>query len=215
MRRVRGREPVAEPKEPAARDDASPRDPDAPRTPAGDAERVSTAASGRAPGEKPDAVLAMTVDQVVLDPRNQTPIVILVSEDESMALPIWVGPYEATAILMAIESVELPRPMPHDLMASLVRGSGAAISYIVIHEIRDGMFFAEIVLDHDGKTSSVDARPSDAIALALRADVPILAERAVCDSAEAVASFLEEAQAERYRAFLDAWNPQDVTKYRF
>lgn len=156
----------------------------------------------------------MTVDQLVLDPRNQTPIVILVNEDEKLALPIWIGPYEATAILLAIEEVALPRPMPHDLMLSLVQGSGAHVDYVVIHEVKEGAFSAEIVVEREGMSSGVDARPSDAIALALRAAVPILAERAVCDSADAVAEFLKEAQAERYRTFLDSWDPADGAKYR-
>lgn len=170
--------------------------------------------SAREPSSKPDAVVVMTVDQIVLDPRNQTPIVILECASEELALPIWIGPYEATAIVLGLEHVELPRPMPHDLMLSLVEGSGARLAYVVIHEVRDGAFCAEIVLDKDGETTGIDARPSDAIALALRGGVPILAERAVCDSAREVAEFLREAQAERYKAFLDSWEPQDGTKYR-
>jgi bifunctional DNase/RNase len=166
--------------------------------------------------EEPDtsAIIPMTVRQVILDPRNQTPIVILVSEDEKLCLPIWIGPYEATSIIMALEEVELPRPMTHDLVVDMLEALDTRVEYVVIHEVKNGTFFAEIVLLKEGERSSIDARPSDSIAIALRADAPILAERAVCDAMERVDQFMKDAQTEQYKTFLENLDPGDISKYK-
>lgn len=165
--------------------------------------------SGRRSG-----IVAMTVKNVVLDPRNQTPIVILESEDKTLGLPIWIGPYEATSIIMALEEVELPRPMTHDLMLDMIEKLGVAMKYVIIHEVKNGTFFAEISLEHHGRSVAVDARPSDSIALALRAGAPILAERAVCDETSHIDEFLKEAQAEQYKEYLEQLDPNEMSKYK-
>ncbi len=159
-------------------------------------------------------ILAMSVKYVVIDPRNQTPIVVLMSEDEKYSLPIWIGPYEATAIIMALEDVELPRPMTHDLVREMLIALDVRLDFVVIHEIKNGTFFAEMALRVGDRTVSVDARPSDSIALALRMDAPILAEKAVCDDADAIDRFLKEAQAEQYKTFLENLDPGQLNKYK-
>lgn len=159
-------------------------------------------------------IIPMTVKTVVLDPRNQTPIVILESDDKKFGLPIWVGPYEATSILMAMEDIELPRPMTHDLMLDMIETLGISMKYVIIHEVKNGTFFAEISLEQDGRSIQIDARPSDSIALALRADAPILAEQAVCDDISKIDEFLKEAQAEQYKEYLDKLDPNDISKYK-
>jgi len=164
--------------------------------------------------EEAPALLEMRVKQVVLDPRNQTPIVILESEDHRHALPIWIGPYEATSIIMALEEIELPRPMTHDLVIDIVDSLETTFEYVLIHEVKNGAFFAEINLRIGERRVAVEARPSDSIALALRADIPILAERAVCDDMSRIDEFLKEARAEQYKAFLESLDLKEISKYR-
>lgn len=164
--------------------------------------------------ERDHTIIHMNVKSVVLDPRNQTPIVILESDDRKHGLPIWIGPYEATSIIMALEDVELPRPMTHDLMLDMIESLGIIMKYILIHEVKNGTFFAEISLEQEGRTIAVDARPSDSIALALRADAPILAELAVCDDIARIDHFLDQAQAEQYKEYLDKLDPKDISKYK-
>lgn len=159
-------------------------------------------------------IVIMKVKYVVLDPRNQTPIVVLISEDEKYSLPIWIGPYEATSIIMALEDVELPRPMTHDLIRDMLNAMDAILEFVVIHEIRNGTFFAEISLKVGERTVTVDSRPSDSIAIALRLNAPILADKAVCDEADAIEKFLKEAQAEQYKSFLENIDPSIISKYK-
>lgn len=156
----------------------------------------------------------MGVKFVLLDPRNQTPIVVLESEDGAYALPIWIGAYEATSIITALEEIELPRAMTHDLMIDMLESLGAELEYVVIHEMRDGNFVAELALKCGEEKSKVEARPSDSIALALRAHAPILAEKAVCDRSDTIEKFLKEAQAEQYKEYLDSLDPNDISKYK-
>jgi hypothetical protein len=108
-----------------------------------------------------------------MDPANNTPIVILKDVESDLMLPIWVGPFEANSIASEIEKVTTPRPMTHDLLRNIIVEFGGEVIRVVVTELRDNTFYAVIEIEFQGKKVLIDARPSDAIALALRADCPI------------------------------------------
>ena len=121
----------------------------------------------------------MKIRGLMMDPVTNMPIVVLKDINGNSILPIWVGIYEANAIALEIEKVSTPRPMTHDLIKTLLLGLGTGIRKVVVSELKDDTFYAVIWLDKDGDLISVDSRPSDALALALRLDCPIYVEEAV------------------------------------
>lgn len=144
-------------------------------------------------------------------PTNQ-PIVLLREESGARYLPIFIGPPEATAIVYALQGMETPRPMTHDLFKAVLDDLGVILRKVMITELHDGTFFAEIEIDRDGTTQRISSRPSDALALAARyADsVPIYADEAVLDEAGVLFDQdEEEAQVEEFREFLDQVQPED------
>src|SRR5207248_4103746 len=120
----------------------------------------------------------MKIRGLMLDPVTNTPIVILKDSGGDTVLPIWVGVYEANAIALEIEKVSTPRPMTHDLIKTLLLGLGTGVRKVVVNELREDTFYALIWLEKDGELITVDSRPSDALALALRLDCPIYVEEA-------------------------------------
>jgi bifunctional DNase/RNase len=128
--------------------------------------------------DKKDLVL-MTVGGVTLDPVTKTPVVLLKDEREELTLPIWVGLLEATAMATELEGVKMARPMTHDLLKRIVEEVGASVSRIIVTELRENTFYAEIELMVGGRRHALDARPSDAISLALRTGCPIFVSRDV------------------------------------
>lgn len=146
-----------------------------------------------------DLVL-MTVGGVSLDPVTKTPIVLLREETEDLTLPIWVGVLEATSVATQLEGVRMTRPMTHDLLRRVVEEVGATVARVVVTDLRESTFYAEIELQVAGRTHLVDARPSDAIALALRAGAPIFVAKdvlAASASEEAGTAPGEAPQADR------------------
>ncbi|MCJ7671095.1 MAG: bifunctional nuclease family protein [Acidimicrobiia bacterium] len=144
-------------------------------------------------------------------PTNQ-PIVLLREETGSRYLPIFIGPPEATAIVYALQGMETPRPMTHDLFKSVLDELGAALRQVVITELHDGTFYAEIEILRDGTTQRISSRPSDALALAARYPdpVPIYADEAVLDEAGVLFDEdEEESQIEEFREFLNQVRPED------
>src|SRR5499426_1022815 len=121
----------------------------------------------------------MKIRGLMMDPMTNMPIVILKDLNGTTVLPIWVGVYEANAIALEIEKVSTPRPMTHDLLRNLLVGLEATVSKVVVTELRDDTFYAVIWLDRGGEIISIDSRPSDALALALRMDCPIFVEEEV------------------------------------
>src|SRR5271169_2898064 len=121
----------------------------------------------------------MKIRGLMMDPVTNTPIVVLKDTQGSAILPIWVGIYEANAIALEIEKVATPRPMTHDLIKNLLLGLNTSVSKVVVNDLRDDTFFALIWLEREGQTISIDSRPSDALALALRLDCPIFVEDTV------------------------------------
>ena len=125
----------------------------------------------------------MVVDSVRVSLISQQRIVILRTEDSDRFLPIWIGRFEAEAIALKLREVELPRPMTHDLLGSVIADLGATVARVVVTDIFDGTFYARVVLAHGGARTEVDARPSDAIALAVRVGAPVFAENSVLEAA--------------------------------
>lgn len=151
----------------------------------------------------------------VEDPErpNRTPVVILrESAGQRRLLPIFIGAAEAQAINLSLKNIETPRPMTHDLMKNLLDEVGARVERITVTALRDGTFYAEIVLNAQGEVRTVSSRPSDAIALAVRIGSPIYAEEDVLDEAGRVEQPDEEQaeqMVEQFRAFIDHVNPED------
>src|SRR5215472_13455557 len=125
--------------------------------------------------------IEMTIKGLIIDPITNMPIVILRDREGQKTLPIWVGIFEANAIALQIENVSTPRPMTHDLLRNVIHDLKASVQKIVVCDLQDNTFYALIYLSWHGDTLAIDARPSDAIALALRTRAPIFAEEAVID----------------------------------
>ncbi len=128
-------------------------------------------------------MIEMLIDSIRVSLMNYQRVVILKEKDSDRYLPIWIGPAEADAIAVKLQDVTVPRPLTHDLLRAVIDALGATISSIVVSELKNDTFFAKIVLSVDGKQMEVDSRPSDALALAVRAEVPIFAEEVVLDKA--------------------------------
>lgn len=141
-------------------------------------------------------------------PHNQ-PIVLLKERGGDRFLPIWIGAVEATSIAFALQGVVTARPMTHDLMRNLLRDLRVSVDRVVVTELRDGTFFAEIQMTSDGETFVTSSRPSDAIALAVRATVPIFADESVLEEAGIEIEDEEEDEVERFKEFLDSVSPED------
>lgn len=141
-------------------------------------------------------------------PHNQ-PIVLLKERAGERFLPIWIGAVEATSIAFALQGVPVARPMTHDLMRDLLRGLAIAVDRIVVTELREGTFYAEIHMNKGGDAVVVSSRPSDAIALAVRATVPIYAEEGVLNEAGIEIEDDEESEVEQFKEFLDSVSPED------
>ena len=159
-------------------------------------------------------MIEMKVSGVILDSASRHPIVMLRDMEERRALLIWIGEPEANAILMALEGIQAPRPLTHDLAVLLLGKLDAEIKRVHINDMRDQTFFAEIELEREGQVIQVDARPSDAIALALRAGAPIMVANAVMTANSIpINPAKEEEEAEKFREFLQNVKPGDFGKF--
>lgn len=128
-------------------------------------------------------MVEMTIESIRVSTLNYQRVVILKEKAAERYLPIWIGPAEADAIAVKLQDVAVPRPMTHDLLGSMISALGASVNSIVVCDLRDDTFFAKIIVVVDGKQVEIDSRPSDALALAVRAKVPIFAEESVLDKA--------------------------------
>jgi bifunctional DNase/RNase len=156
----------------------------------------------------------MKIRGLMMDPVTNMPIVILKDVNGSTVLPIWVGVYEANAIALEIEKVATPRPMTHDLIKSLLLGLNTCLRKIVVSELKDDTFYAVIWLDREGDLISVDSRPSDALALALRLDCPIYVEETVLKSSKVAATVSDKVNNEELRRWLEGLNDEDLGRYK-
>jgi bifunctional DNase/RNase len=158
--------------------------------------------------------IEMTIKGLMIDPITNMPIVILKDKAGERVLPIWVGVFEANAIALQIENISTPRPMTHDLIKNILTEIEAEVQRIVVSDLRDNTFYAMIYLDRDGETIAIDARPSDAIALALRTRSPIFVEDSVVESAKGLDLSKESTDSERLQKWLEGLNPDDLGKYK-
>jgi uncharacterized protein len=158
--------------------------------------------------------IEMTIKGLMIDPITNMPIVILKDKGGERVLPIWVGVFEANAIALQIENISTPRPMTHDLLRNILSEIEADVQRVVVSDLRDNTFYAMIYLDRDGETIAIDARPSDAIALALRTRAPIFVEDAVVESAKGLDLSKETTDSERLQKWLEGLNPDDLGKYK-
>ena len=158
--------------------------------------------------------IEMKIRGLMVDPVTNTPIIILRDSSGNSILPIWVGVYEANAIALEIEKVTTPRPMTHDLIKNLLTGFEATIQKVVVSELKDETFYAVIWLEKDGEVISVDSRPSDALALALRLDCPIYVEEQVLQSSRSTTNISDKVTNEELRRWLEGLNDEDLGRYK-
>jgi bifunctional DNase/RNase len=156
----------------------------------------------------------MKIRGLMMDPMTNMPIVVLKDMSGDAVLPIWVGIYEANAIALEIEKVNTPRPMTHDLIKVLLMGLEASIRKVVVSELKDDTFYALIWLECNGQVMSVDSRPSDALALALRHDCPIFVDDRVLQTSKNSATVSDKVNNEELKKWLENLNDEDLGRYK-
>ena len=159
-------------------------------------------------------LVPMSIKGLMLDPVSNSPIVVLKDDDEKFFLPIWVGIFEANAIALQLENVSTPRPMTHDLLKNLLGELDAQVTRVVINDLRDSTFFAQIRVNTAGRTLEIDARPSDAIALALRVEAPIFVAQSVLDQAQTITPEPGSDDEEKVKKWFEQLGPDELGKYK-
>ena len=158
--------------------------------------------------------IEMSIKGLMVDPLTNMPIVILRDQDGQRVLPIWVGIFEANAIALQMENIPTPRPMTHDLLRNVIQDLRATVEKIVVCDLQENTFYALIYLTVNGDTVAIDARPSDAIALALRARAPIFVEESVIDNAKPFDPGGEKPDTDRLQKWLENLDPDELGKYK-
>ncbi len=156
----------------------------------------------------------MQIRGLMMDPVTNMPILVLKDVGSDQVLPTWVGIFEADAIAKELEKSSMPRPMTHDLLQNMARVLNAEVRKGVVSELRNDTSDAVIWMDHSGETGTLDARPSDAIALALRWDCPIYVKREVLENSKQAASGSQALNAEEMRRWLENLNDDDMGRYK-
>lgn len=159
-------------------------------------------------------MIQMSVGGLGFDPRNLSPVVLLRDMEELNFLPIWIGVFEAASIAMILQGVTPPRPMTHDLLKLFIDKLGGKIQRVIINDVKEGTFFSIIeITDKDNKKIAIDARPSDAIAMALRSESAIFVSENVMLSAKLVNSEKDAEETKKFKEFIDTLKPEDFTKF--
>jgi uncharacterized protein len=156
----------------------------------------------------------MKIRGLLMDPVTNMPIVVLKDVNGNAILPIWVGIYEANAIALEIEKVATPRPMTHDLIRNLLFGLDAGVKKVVVSDLKEDTFYAVIWLERNGELISVDSRPSDALAIALRLDCPIYVAETVLKTSKTANAVSEVGSNEELRRWLENLNDEDLGRYK-
>jgi uncharacterized protein len=159
-------------------------------------------------------LIEMTIKGLMVDPITNMPIVILKDKEGDRVLPIWVGIFEANAIALQIENIPTPRPMTHDLLRNIITDLEGRVDRVVVSDLKENTFYAIVHLTVRGERVAVDARPSDAIALALRTRAPILVEETVIENAKTVDFASERADNDRLQKWLESLDPEELGKYK-
>jgi bifunctional DNase/RNase len=166
-------------------------------------------------------MVEVTIDSIRVSLMTQHRVVVLKETDTDRYLPIWIGPFEADAITIQLQGVQVPRPLTHDLLKSFIRELGVNVSHVLVSDLRNDTFFAQIVVDVNGKSMQIDSRPSDAIALAVRVGAPIFVSEQVMGLASITPeqglstegmSPEEEQGLDAFRDFVDSLNLDDLEK---
>jgi len=158
--------------------------------------------------------IEMTIKGLMVDPITNMPIIILRDEEGQRVLPIWVGIFEANAIALQIENIATPRPMTHDLLRNVIQDLNGSVQKVVVCDLKENTFYALIYVEAGGETVAIDARPSDAIALALRTRAPIFVEESVIDNAKTIDFGTERGDSERLQKWLESLDPEELGKYK-
>lgn len=156
----------------------------------------------------------MKIRGLTMDPVTNVPIVVLKDVNGNAVLPIWVGIFEANAIALEIEKVSTPRPMTHDLLKTVFVGLGAGVRKVVVNELKEDTFYALIWVEREGEMISIDSRPSDALAIALRLDCPIYVDDSVLRSSKLTTTINEKVQSDELRKWLEGLNDEDLGRYK-
>ncbi len=152
----------------------------------------------------------MSIRGLMIDPITNMPIVILKDADDQRTLPIWVGPVEANAIAIQMENITTPRPMTHDLLVRVMADLGATVDRVVVADLSENTFYAQLILRRGDDVVVVDARPSDALALALRTKARVFVSEHVLDRAQSLDTSAEQANQERLQRWLESLDPDDL-----
>jgi len=158
--------------------------------------------------------IEMVIKSLMFDPHTNLPIIILRDRDGHHMLPIWMGVFEANAIALQIENVASARPSTHDLLKNVIEDLNADIKKIVVHDLKDNTFYALLYVEVNGETVAIDARPSDAIALALRASAPIFADKKVIENAKQIDLVPDKKDSEQLQQWLANLTPEEFGKYK-
>ncbi len=156
----------------------------------------------------------MKIRGLMMDPVTNMPVVVLKDSTGETVLPIWVGIYEANAIALEVEKVATPRPMTHDLIKNVLMGLEAKVHKVVVSELREDTFYAVIWLEREGRIISIDSRPSDALALALRLDCPIFVDDEVLKTSKAATNVSDRVSNDELRKWLENLNDEDLGRYK-
>lgn len=154
--------------------------------------------------------IEMRIRGLMMDPVTNMPIVVLKDVQGNTILPIWVGVYEANAIALEIEKVQTPRPMTHDLLRNVLHGLDVRVDKIVVNDLKEDTFYALIWVERGGEMMTIDSRPSDALALALRVDCPIFVDEQVLKNSKVTSALAERATGEQMRTWLEGLPDEDM-----
>ena len=158
--------------------------------------------------------IEMSIKGLMIDPITNMPIIVLRDEAGQHLLPIWVGVFEANAIALQIENVQTPRPMTHDLLRNVIADMEGTVERIVVNDLKENTFYATIHIRSQRRAWVIDARPSDAIALALRAQAKIFVEEAVIAGAQGVEASKDAMDVGRLRKWLEGLSEEQLGKYK-
>lgn len=158
--------------------------------------------------------IEMKIRGLMVDPSTNMPIVLLKDPQSEALLPIWVGLYEAQAIALEVEKTQTPRPLTHDLLRSAIDSLNGLVRRVVVTELKDDTFYAVIWMEQNGEIVSLDARPSDALALALRTDCPIFVDEEVLRTAKVLPNPAEQVSSQDVKRWFEGLNDEDLGKYK-
>ncbi|NLJ49704.1 MAG: bifunctional nuclease family protein [Candidatus Atribacteria bacterium] len=158
-------------------------------------------------------MIKMKVQGLMFDQKNSMAVVVLIDEEEKRSLPIWIGLFEAQAILLGLQEIDTPRPLTHDLISSILQKLDTKLDKVVITNIIDNTFYALLYLRMNEQEFTVDSRPSDGIALALKTGAPIFISEEVMRSTTVAMGDIDDKEIEDFRKFLETLKPEDLQKY--